>query len=64
MILGLIWTLICEGELKLNLQTGSSNAKNSLLEWVKGRVNPYGLNAQNFDTHFKDGRGKTSLSHF
>ena len=57
MILGLIWTLILETDIKTELKgmenkntSQKGNTTNLFLEWVQNQVNRYALRPTNFDT--------------
>jgi len=63
LIMGLVWTLILHYQIgKAGASGGTSGsgkqdaAKSELLKWVQGQVNPYGIDVNNFDTDWKDGR--------
>eukprot|EP01100_Stratorugosa_tubuloviscum_P003947 TRINITY_DN1968_c0_g1_i1.p1 TRINITY_DN1968_c0_g1~~TRINITY_DN1968_c0_g1_i1.p1 ORF type:complete len:741 (+),score=451.97 TRINITY_DN1968_c0_g1_i1:146-2368(+) len=60
LILGLIWTLI----LRFHIQRGNSEGspKAELLEWVRSRVEPYGLKPKNFNMDWTDGRVLSALT--
>jgi filamin len=53
-ILGLIWTLILNYELKFG--DDDKNAAAALLEWVNSKVGPYGYEVTNFTKDWNDGK--------
>jgi hypothetical protein len=59
-VLGLIWTLIKEVELK-GMTKSMGGAKDPLLEWVRSKCGPRGVVVDNWTSSWADGRALLSL---
>eukprot|EP01120_Amphizonella_sp_Union-15-10_P008474 TRINITY_DN3052_c0_g3_i3.p1 TRINITY_DN3052_c0_g3~~TRINITY_DN3052_c0_g3_i3.p1 ORF type:complete len:1266 (+),score=382.28 TRINITY_DN3052_c0_g3_i3:257-3799(+) len=56
LILGLIWTLILRYQIQRGRKGQAGSPKNALLEWVASKVKPRGVQVNNFNTDWQDGK--------